>query len=603
MSRHFFSYQFRTAYLVIGLVIILTNLQGQSSTKKITIENANVQEIILEEDPPKQILIGDVRAYHEGAFFYCDSAVLVDNSLFAYGNVIIIKNDSVTIFGDSMRYKGEKEMAYLDGNVILENLDEKLFTPSLIYNLATKKAQFYNKAELHMKDAIVKSQTGDYNTDSKLARFYTNVSVDGDQFRLVNDSLYYYMDSKLANWYSPTLINQDSSTIYSENGYYDLDDKNALFTQNVEIKEKDKTTLGDSVIYDEATKTIDIIGNAIYITETDTTKADRIIYNKETEISQLLGNATYKSPDTYAEGDEIIQDKKNGSYKLAGESTISDPPMIITAQNIDYATSTKKGIFIGDVLWQDTSAKIDIVCDTLDYDGSIDFAKAYGKELKPMMTSYSDDTVYISADTLINTKMIRQIDSVTTDTIKYLIGDNDVKIFNKDYQAISDTLAYNLTDSLFLLSARPLLWQDSTQMSGDSIKMQIKYEKIHTLHIEENGFIINSPDLIFFNQIKGSVIDIDFKENKIDKMKVNKNAQNIYYMMDEEDGYIGVNTTDCSLIIYQFQNGDIDQIRHYTAPDSKILPMSSTDHEALKLSGFNWNLRLRPSDPLFLRLE
>ncbi len=582
------------ALLLIGSCVIVN---GQSKTKKIIIENADTQIFLLEEDPPTQKLIGEVRVFHEGAYFFCDSAIIKGNNMFAYGNVIIIQNDTISIFGDSLKYYGKDKKAFIDGKVTLQNGGEKLFTPSLEYHVGTKTAYYYNKAILENDGYVVKSKRGVYDTKSKIAYFYENVSVDGDDFRLVNDSLIYDMDKKISKWNTPTLIDQDSSKIYSESGYYDLDDKNALFTKNAQVVDGNSKSSGDSITYNDETKEIIIKGNAVYTTETDTASAKVITFNKDTEVSILTGNASYKSPENNATGEEIIYDKKNGSYLLKGKGMVSDPPNLIFGDNIDYNKKAKTGLIIGNVIWKDTSAQSDIFCDTLTYLGSEDYAKAIGAEKRPLLISYQDgDTMYLSADTLINTRQIIARDSITSDTIKYLIGDNNVKIFSIDYQAVGDSLSYNLTDSLFTLLDRPIIWQDTTQMTGDTIIMEMKNGALSHMHIPSKAMIITSPDLIFFNQIKGKKIDIDFVDKKIDKLKVNGNAQNIYYMLDDEDAYIGVNLTDCSLILYQFDDGKISTIRYYTKPESKILPMQTTDHEKIKLDGFNWQVDLRPVD-------
>ena len=51
-------------------------------------------------DPPVRYFNGDVRAYHEGSYFFCDSAKIIDNELFAFGNVVIIQHDTITMFAD-----------------------------------------------------------------------------------------------------------------------------------------------------------------------------------------------------------------------------------------------------------------------------------------------------------------------------------------------------------------------------------------------------------------------------------------------------------------------------------------------------------------------
>jgi hypothetical protein len=106
--------------------------------------------------------------------------------------------------------------------------------------------------------------------------------------------------------------------------------------------------------------------------------------------------------------------------------------------------------------------------------------------------------------------------------------------------------------------------------------------------------VISSTDLLFFNQIAGKKINANFLDGSVKKMHVNGNAKSIYYMLDDVDAYIGVNETEASFMIFEFEKNKIEHVRSYTEPKSIIKPMMNTDHELLKLKGFKWEIDLRP---------
>jgi hypothetical protein len=95
---------------------------------------------------------------------------------------------------------------------------------------------------------------------------------------------------------------------------------------------------------------------------------------------------------------------------------------------------------------------------------------------------------------------------------------------------------------------------------------------------------------------------VDFDNGKMHKMKVNGNAQSIYYMLDDEEAYIGVNESKCSLMIFTFKESKIVNIGSYTAPEATLHPMKNTDHESIKLDGYKWEVSLRPLGPELLRV-
>ena len=200
----------------------------------------------------------------------------------------------------------------------------------------------------------------------------------------------------------------------------------------------------------------------------------------------------------------------------------------------------------------------------------------------------------ISADTLRSFRFVHQIDSITFDTVKNFTAFHDVKILKNDMQGLCDSLILNLKDSVFTLFKRPVLWTDSTQLSGDTIKIFINNKTIDKLELIENGFVINSSDLLLFNQIKGRKITGFFREKELRELRAVGNALSLYYMIDDEDkSYIGVNKTECSSLSLFFKNKKVESARFYNDPVASILPMT-TDHESLKLKGFEWRFLEKP---------
>ncbi len=78
-------------------------------------------------------------------------------------------------------------------------------------------------------------------------------------------------------------------------------------------------------------------------------------------------------------------------------------------------------------------------------------------------------------------------------------------------------------------------------------------------------------------------------------MDVDGDAQIVYYLTDDEKAYSGVNTTEASNMSFLLKDNKITDIRNYREPKSKVLPMKKTDHEAIKVKGFIWNIDKRPS--------
>lgn len=180
------------------------------------------------------------------------------------------------------------------------------------------------------------------------------------------------------------------------------------------------------------------------------------------------------------------------------------------------------------------------------------------------------------------------------DTTRYLIAYNDVRIFKNDLQALCDSLSFNSADSIFTFFKNPVIWSDTSQLSGDTVRILLRNSAIDRAFLDQKAIIIKNTKEGFFNQIKGKFITAFFRDDDINRMLVEGNAESIYYAQDEQGGYIGVNKTVSSEMLIYFKNNEIDKIRFLRDPQGTADPMGEADHNSLRLDGFKWLYDLRP---------
>jgi len=572
--------------------------EQDSLNKKISLHNEDNQIVDATSLPATQYLNGNVRVFHSNTFMYCDTAILKGPLLRMRHNVVMLQNDTIKIFADSLIYNADSLVAYIYGDIILENGQKKLYTSELRYEVNNKIGSYSKNAKLVDGTSNLISRKGVYRLNDKQATFKENVVVTGEDFKLITDSLIYQTETQMTTYPGPVRILKDTSEIYSEKGWFDLDDQRGDFIQNAQYLSGTTRAEADTISYDGALDivTLKSIGKlSKYYSEKDTAIAQIITYDKKNEAFTLKGDAYYKSKDNEVKGMEIFYDKKEEKFKTEGRSTVSDPPMIITSDQLDYSKKSKYGIADGEVIWQDTSAKTTVYADHLRYKGEDNYMIAYNDVDRPMFTSLvGEDTLYLKADTLRSFRILTAIDSLTTDTTDYFVGERNVRMFKNDMQMICDSLNYNLTDSIFTFFRNPYVWSDSTQIAGDTIQIFMKNKNIDQLNVLSNGTVISSDDLVFFNQIKGRQIECSFVEGKMRKMFVDGNAEVVYYLTDSEKAYIGVNRTESSYVHFLMADNKITDIRFYTESTSNVVPMGKADHEKLKVKGFYWNMIFRP---------
>ena len=57
---------------------------------------------------------------------------------------------------------------------------------------------------------------------------------------------------------------------------------------------------------------------------------------------------------------------------------------------------------------------------------------------------------------------------------------------------------------------------------------------------------VDSAD--YYNQLRGTTMNANFVDGKINEMRAKGNAENVYYALDEEKNFIGVNKSSADII-------------------------------------------------------
>ncbi|MFZ1704737.1 MAG: OstA-like protein [Saprospiraceae bacterium] len=574
------------------------DLKNDTTNRKFTLHAEDNQIIDARVSPPIQYLNGNVKVFHSGTFMFCDTATIRGSILRMKHNVAMLQNDTIRLFADSMVYNADSLVAYLYGDIIMENGKKRLYTQKLKYHVGTKIASYDSNAMMVEDSSQLTSKKGVYYVQDKKIKFKENVRVTGTDFVLITDSLGYETETQTTYFLSPTRIKKDTVQLYAEDGWFDINDQKGDFIQNAQYVSGKSRALADTIHYDGLLDLVILSSNgkrSEYISEVDTVYAQKIKYDKKNEFYQLFGDAFYKSKSNEVNGEYVEYNKKIEKFKTLGRGTVSDPPMIITADSLDYSKMNKIGIADGQVIWRDTAANTTIYSDHVRYRGDDHFMLAYNNPgSRPYFTTQVDTTLlHMKADTLKSRRVILLIDSVSMDTIDYFVGFNKVRVYKDDLQMVCDSIIYNMKDSIFTLFTNPVVWSDTTQITGDTIHFYMKNGSMDRFEIKENGAVINSTDLEYFNQVKGRYMEGFFAKGKINAMKVDGDAEVIYYLQDSEKAYIGVNQSRSSYITFKMDQSKISDIFFYIDVKSKVLPMS-TNHEAIKIKGFKWIKDGRP---------
>ena len=599
--------EFKRLVVIIVLLCTLYPMSAQETRQRLTVDDSSGYEQLdtsvihlihadtslweIFDDSTIQTYNGQVIIYHDSAFMYCDSAYIRDSIyLRAYENIIIQQGDSLQIFADTLLYSANLKKAELFGEVVLVNGVQKLFTNYLEYDLEYKVGRYYTTSTLTDDETFLTSKLGIFYVDDDLAFFKDSVQVVGPEFELRTDSLEYQTAIKTVYFLGPTLINQENRRIYCESGFYDLANEFATFSDHAQFRDEEGYAEADVIQYDRKEGTIELQGNTYYVEKDRTVSGDYLFYHEREEWLTISGNGMIMDSTNTIFSNDMYYDVKRDSFAVMDRSTFYNEDQILVADQVRFNNTTGNGIAWGSVEWTDTINNFGIFCDSMIYSNQKNEVLGLGIQDRPLMWNLVDlDTMFIKADTLHMSELIEE-----GDTINELVAYYNVRIYKSDMQGKGDSLAYNEIDSVFRLFGDPVMWADTSQFSADTIDLVMRMEKLEKIRLLQNAFIINSPDELFFNQIKGRFIDAYFRDDNLYLMSVNGNAETIYYILDEEEAYVGVNKSSCSQIKIYFGNNQVERIVSYKEIDSVLHPMQEIDHSTMVLPGYNWQDEHRP---------
>ena len=607
---------------------------------------SGVFESIIEEGDTIVKLKEEVELRQDTVYLFCDSATVKNKTfLSATGNFILKQGDSILVYSDSATYSGKEKVAELYGNVALIKGLQKLFTERLTYDTQRKIASYHTGATMTDDTTFITSKTGYFHAETNEMFFKDSVRVLSPDFSLKSDTLRFDAKNKIVFFTAPTLITIDSAKIYTESGFYDINNKKAQFTLNPQYQKNDQKAWARAILYDGNTGDVSLLVNAHFEDSNTVANAQYIRHNEDTQVTILAGNAFIQDESRLINGDTVVYDAKKGTYSTRGRSTIVDGAKTLEADFVDYDKEQDVGIAKGNIIWQDSVENLVVLCEYAEHAASRNYLKASGG--RPLLMKVLDkDTLFLSADTLVSYEVLPAVDTArqvagdtmvsellparqdstinegieplfdlrdtsaaanppaqpadTTmaaprgDTLRMILAYHDVRIFKSDMQALCDSLSYSSADSIFRMFRQPVMWSDSSQFTADTVLMQLANDQIDKVFLRQNSFIVNTPDELFFNQISGKNSTAIFEDGQLRNVRVSGNAESVYYALDDEDAYIGVNKAICSEMLLLFAGNKVDGIVFYAQPQASLMPMKSTDHQALKLKGFQWRYAERP---------
>jgi lipopolysaccharide export system protein LptA len=211
---------------------------------------------------------------------------------------------------------------------------------------------------------------------------------------------------------------------------------------------------------------------------------------------------------------------------------------------------------------------------------------------KPRKLTKSD-SLRIARDSV---NMTRKIVLSDTARIRTLTAHHHAKIFKSDLQAVADSIFYSSADSTIRCFVKPMIWTQGSQLSGDTIYLQMKNKKLDNMDMFYNAFMVNieKGDSTHFNQVSGKKMRGFFVDDKLQRIFVDGNAESIYFIRDSTKKITEMHRSLSSRIRANFKNNETTNVTFMTKPEHRYVPIEKVTEDDKILKGFIWKPKDRP---------
>lgn len=449
-------------------------------------------------------------------------------------------------------------------------------------------------------------------------RLIGNVAFAQDNVRGYCDSAYLYEQDNyiIAFGDKVKILVGDSVRIFGRRAYYDGDEKTASIAVNVRLENGKSYLLTDSIIYNTSQDVGYYVTGGKLINDKDTMTSQEGLYYTKTDIAiakknVLLWNETY-----HVECDSLKYDAASKiAYFISRTHLTSDEHIIHTSSGW-YDTEHEISTLAQDV--QLFSGSQSMFADSVYYDRVlrygrgwhnatiIDTAKKYVIKGN-YVEHHEEEGVSLATDSNLLILIDDNQDSLFlhSDTIMVYFDDehelqwgrayNRVKFYREDMQGACDSAALVREDSTLFLFYNPVVWTDSYQLTGDTIRYMALDSSNARIDLVRSGFIVGGLyENTEFDQIKGVNITGFIKDQNLYRVDVVGNAECVYYLQEEDSTLIGINTSMTSEMRVFLDSNKIQQIRFYDSPDGKVYPDEQFEDKNRKLQDFRWLIDYRP---------
>lgn len=465
-----------------------------------------------------------------------------------------------------------KNTTVAKGHVEFNHGGSRLFCDSALYFEDYNRVHAYSNVQINQGDTVnLFCDSLIYNGKTNISKLISNVRFRDNEYLMLTDSLEYDGNKSIGAYKNHAVITSRDSELKltSVKGYYYSKSKTFFFKDSVHLTDPKYELFSDTLEFRTNNSTAHFHGPTTIYFDSSNVVCNRGVYFSEQDSVQLWNGAQ-----------------------------INEPGRTLYADSLIYNQATDLGEGFCYVVMYDSTENVKFLADYM-------LKKPKNTEIilqkSARIFRYEDeDTLYLAGDTI----------SYFSDTLNNKnnsIFENNVTIVKGDLFIRCDSAYFSETDSILKLHKSPIMWNENSQLTADSMFTTFYDNEFHRMNLYHNAMMISEHenDSIHYDQLKGKFMTAKLDSGKVKSVFIEQNAQTLYYPSETETDSAGVetkklsgmNTIECNTITVRFLEGEVEEVSFVEQPTGKMTPMDQIPAKDLYYKGFSWQIHRKPERP------
>jgi hypothetical protein len=200
------------------------------------------------------------------------------------------------------------------------------------------------------------------------------------------------------------------------------------------------------------------------------------------------------------------------------------------------------------------------------------------------------DSLFVHSDTIWAVSY-----NLDTDSLYRLVrAYHKVRAWGEDIQAVCDSLVFDSRDSCMTMYKDPILWNGELQLLGEVVNVYMNDSTIDWVNIKNQALYVERLDSAIYNQIRGQEMEFYFSDGQLREMQVIGSVEIVFYPLDSDSTYIGMNTTTAGRTIAYMKDRKVEKVVVPKESKGVFYPMGQRPEGKRFLENFAWFDYVRP---------